>query len=252
MTDISSAHEDRPRSAITLSILGLALLALTAALIALGTWQVYRLSWKLDLIARVDARVHAAPVAPPAPSDWSKVNAEDDEYRRVTASGIFENDRETLVTASTALGSGYWILTPLRLADGSAILVNRGFVPTDRRDPTSRPQSRITGPASVTGLMRMSEPKGMLLRSNNPAGDRWYSRDVTAIAANREIANAAPYFIDADETPNPGGLPVGGLTVLDFPNNHLVYAITWYVLAAMVAGLLVYIVRNEVRLRRRH
>jgi surfeit locus 1 family protein len=98
--------------------------------------------------------------------------------------------------------------------------------------------------------MRMTEPKGMLLRSNDPAADRWYSRDVAAIAEKRGVAGVAPFFIDADATPNAGGLPVGGLTVLDFPNNHLVYAITWYVLAIMVAGLLIYIVRNEARLRR--
>lgn len=250
MTDISSDQQDRPRSAVTLAILGLGLLALVAALIALGTWQVYRLSWKLDLIARVDARVHAEPVAPPTRTDWGKVNAADDEYRRVTATGTFENDKETLVTASTALGAGYWVLTPFRLADGSAISINRGFVPTDRRDPALRSQSQITGPTTVTGLMRMTEPKGILLRSNDPAADRWYSRDVAAIAEKRGIADVAPFFIDADATPNAGGLPVGGLTVLDFPNNHLVYAITWYVLAIMVAGLLVYIVRNEVRLRR--
>ena len=252
MTDIASDYQDRPRSAVTLAVLGLGLLALVAILIALGTWQVYRLSWKLDLIARVDARVHAEPVSPPARADWSKVNAADDEYRRLAASGTFENDRETLVTASTALGSGYWVLTPLKLADGSAILVNRGFVPTDRRDPASRPMSRIAGPAYVTGLLRISEPKGMLLRSNDPAADRWYSRDVAAIAEKRGIDDVAPFFIDADATPNPGGMPVGGLTVLDFPNNHLVYAITWYVLAVMVGGLLIYIARNEVRLRRRH
>ncbi|MBB3593213.1 surfeit locus 1 family protein [Rhizobium sp. BK529] len=251
MTDVSSAQKDKPRSAIALAILGLGLLALTVALIALGTWQVYRLSWKLDLIARVDGRVHAEPVAPPAQADWSKVNAQSDEYRRVTASGTFENDKETLVTASTALGPGYWVLTPLRLADGSAILVNRGFVPIDRRSPASRQVGQIDGPVDVTGLLRMSEPNGMLLRSNDPAGDLWYSRDIGAIIQKRGIADAAPFFIDADATPNAGGFPVGGLTVLDFPNNHLVYAFTWYVLAITVAGLLVYIVRSEIRIRRR-
>ena len=250
MTDISSDRQDRPRSAVTLAILGIGLLALVTTLIALGTWQVYRLSWKLDLIARVDARVHAEPVAPPTRADWAKVNAADDEYRRVTATGTFENDKETLVAASTALGAGYWVLTPLRLADGSAILINRGFVPTDRRDPASRPESEIDGPAGITGLMRMTEPRGMVLRSNDPAADRWYSRDVSAIAEKRGIADIAPFFIDAEATPNAGGLPVGGLTVLDFPNNHLVYAVTWYVLALMVAGLLVYIARNEFRVRR--
>ncbi|MBB3659034.1 surfeit locus 1 family protein [Rhizobium sp. BK650] len=250
MTDISSDPQNRPRSAIALMVFGSCLLALIAVLIALGTWQVHRLSWKLDLIARIDARVHAEPVAPPARSDWSKVNAVDDEYRRVTTSGTFENDKETLVAASTALGAGYWVLTPLKLEDGSAILINRGFVPSDRREPASRQEGQTDEPVSVTGLMRMSEPKGMLLRSNDPVDDRWYSRDVTAIARKRGITDAAPFFIDADATPNAGGFPVGGLTVLDFPNNHLVYAITWYVLAIMVAGLFVYIARNEVKARR--
>ncbi|MBW9050999.1 SURF1 family protein [Rhizobium mesosinicum] len=250
MTDISSGQQNRPRSAVTLAILGIGLLALAAALIALGTWQVYRLSWKLDLIARVDARVHAEPVAPPTRADWGKVNGADDEYRRVTATGTFENDKETLVAASTTLGAGYWVMTPLRLADGSAILINRGFVPPDRRNPAARPDRELGGQAKVTGLMRMTEPRGMLLRSNDPAADRWYSRDVAAIAEKRGIADVAPFFIDADATPNSGGLPVGGLTVLDFLNNHLVYAITWYTLALMVAGLLVYIARSEIRVRR--
>lgn len=251
MTDISSDQQDRPRSPVIFAILGFGLLALIAVLIALGTWQVYRLSWKLDLIARVEARVHAEPVAPPVRADWGKVTAADDEYRRVTVSGTFENDKETLVTASTALGSGYWVLTPLRLVDGSAISINRGFVPTDRRNPASRAQSQMDGAATVTGLIRISEPKGMLLRSNDPAADRWYSRDVAAIAEKRGLTDIAPFFIDADATPNAGGYPVGGMTVIEFPNNHLVYAITWYVLAVMVAALLVYIVRSEIRIRRK-
>lgn len=210
------------------------LVLLFAAFMALGTWQVYRLSWKLDLIARVDQRVHAAAVAAPAGA------TADDEYRKVTVSGTFLNEGETPVQAVTALGAGFWIMTPLRRADGSTILVNRGFVPGDRREPSRH--SQPTGTVSIIGLIRLTEPKGGFLRSNDPAEGRWFSRDVAAIAAARHIENAASYFIDADATPNSGGYPVGGLTVIRFSNNHLVYALTWYGMAAMtiVGGVILY------------
>nr|WP_281032620.1 SURF1 family protein [Phyllobacterium salinisoli] len=211
-----------------------AMLFMTAVFLALGTWQVQRLFWKLDLIARVDARIHAATV--PAPSDWDKFTAERDEYRHVTASGSFDYSKEVLVQAVTALGAGFWVVTPLHQPDGATILINRGFVPADRRATASRAGSEIAGSVTINGLLRMSEPDGAFLRSNDPEAGRWYSRDVAAIAAAQHLQNVAPYFIDADATKNPGGLPVGGLTVVHFRNTHLVYAITWYLLALMSAG----------------
>ncbi|ANH07664.1 SURF1 family protein [Shinella sp. HZN7] len=215
------------------------LVLLAAVFLALGTWQVQRLFWKRDLIARVESRVHAEPVAAPARAGWPAISAERDEYRRVTATGLFQHDKTVLVQAVTERGAGFWVLTPLRLADDTTVLVNRGFVPADRRAPVDRAGSELAaGPVAVTGLLRLSEPGGGFLRANDPAGERWFSRDVAAIAAAKGLSDVAPYFIDADATPNPGGLPVGGLTVIAFRNSHLVYALTWYVLAAMsTAGL---------------
>jgi surfeit locus 1 family protein len=249
MSNTLTPQSGGQRSPLTPAIFCGFLLLLIAALIGLGIWQVERLSWKLDLIARVDARVHAESAPPPGQSEWAKVNAADDEYRRVKIGGTLQNDKEALVYASTALGPGYWVMTPLVLADGTAILINRGFVPTEKRDPSTRAGGQVSGPVEITGLMRMSEPKGSLLQSNDPAANRWYSRDVSAIAASRGIDDIAPYFIDADATPNPDGLPIGGLTIIDFPNNHLVYAITWFVLALMVAGLLVFVIHSEIKAR---
>jgi surfeit locus 1 family protein len=245
MSEAHSEKSERRRYQFKRAIFAACLILLAAALAALGTWQVERLAWKRDLIARVDQRVHAPPVPAPARADWNKVNATDDEYRRVTAVGTLANDKETLVYASTMLGPGYWVMAPLTLADGTSILVNRGFVPTDRRDQASRREGELSGPIEITGLLRMTEPKGSLLQSNDAATDRWYSRDIAAIAEKRGVSAAAPYFIDADASANPGGLPVGGLTIIEFPNNHLVYAITWYGLAAMVLALLVFILRGE-------
>ncbi|NLS20983.1 SURF1 family protein [Rhizobium sp. P40RR-XXII] len=246
MTDISpNTPRGRARSAFALAIWVGLLLLLTALLIGLGTWQVQRLHWKLDLIARVDARVRAPAVQAPGPAQWADINAENSEYSHVQASGIFLNDKEVQVYASTALGPGYWVLTPLKLADGTIVVINRGFVPTEKRNPGTRPEGQIGGETTVTGLLRISEPKGTMLRSNMPAQERWYSRDVTAIAEARGLQNAAPYFIDADDAKNPGELPVGGLTQITFHNSHLVYAVTWYGLAAMTFGMAVYLIYFE-------
>ncbi|KQP23521.1 SURF1 family protein [Pseudorhodoferax sp. Leaf267] len=220
---------------------------LFAGFAALGTWQVQRMGWKHALIERIDARVHAAPTAPPAAQDWPAVTASplDFEYRRLRLDGEFLHGHEVLTQATTTLGAGFWVLTPLRLADGSVVLVNRGFVPPDRREPATRQAAPPAGPVSVIGLLRISEPHGGFLRKNDPAANRWHSRDVAAIAAARGLpaGRVAPYFVDAEATPA-GQWPVGGLTVLRLPDSHLVYAVTWYVLALMVAGAGVYVWRS--------
>jgi surfeit locus 1 family protein len=219
-------------------------LAVCAALLfagfaALGTWQVERRAWKLDLIARVEQRVHAPAVAAPAPDQWPTVSAAGDEYRHVRIAGTFLHDRETLVQAATELGGGFWVLTPLRMADGRVVLVNRGFVPPEARERTARGAPESSGETVVTGLLRMTEPGGGFLRKNDPAGERWYSRDVQAIAAARGLRDVAPFFVDVDvdaDATEPRTWPAGGLTVIAFHNSHLVYALTWYGLALMVLG----------------
>lgn len=244
------AEPVRRRSPLVMAVLGVAGLLVVAVLLGLGTWQVYRLQWKLDLIARVDARVHAAAVAPPGPAAWPGVTADADQYRHVEARGRFDHARETFVQAVTDDGPGFWLLTPFRTDAGFTVLVNRGFVPPERRDPARRAAGQIPDETDVSGLLRVTEPGGAFLRRNDPAADRWYSRDVAAIRAKRGLAGpVAPYFIDADAAVNPGGYPIGGLTVVAFPNNHLVYALTWYALAVMLAGALVWVVRDERRMR---
>ena len=198
---------------------------------ALGVWQLERRAWKLDLIARVDARLVAAPVAAPGPDTWPALSRKTAEYRRVRAEGRFDHVHEVTVLAVTELGSGYWVVTPLVTRDFT-VLVNRGFVPQERRDRATRPEPGVQGEVTVWGLLRLTEPGGGFLRGNDPAQGRWYSRDVAAIASAEGLAGpVAPYFIDADATPNPAGLPVGGLTVVRFRNAHLSYALTWFALA---------------------
>ncbi|WP_229262486.1 SURF1 family protein [Duganella radicis] len=242
-------------------ILALVAGVMFAGFFALGTWQVSRLQWKLALIERVNQRVHAAPVAAPAKAEWPKLNAEADDYRRVQLSGVLLDGATTQVLASLERGIGYWVVTPLCTADG-IVLINRGFIEAGVGGwkPQPAPQmaaadacAAASGPTvTFSGLLRMSEKAGRL-RANEPDRNYWYTRDVLAIAQARGLGDGtavAPYFVDADApTARAAGAvagvqPIGGLTVISFVNNHLVYAITWYALALMVAAAVVWVVRD--------
>ena len=236
-----------------------ALAAVVFAIFAsLGTWQIARLSWKLDLIARVNERVHAKEVDAPGSSQWLQLNASNDEYRRIHLAGSFIAGQDTLVQAVTERGSGFWVITPLRLADGTVVMVNRGFIPLEATRNIASAITNTNNESNVTGFLRMTQPGGAFLHQNDPVNHRWYSRDVQAIAKASGLSHVAPYFLDADATStqsiapsanNVPFIPVGGLTVIVFHNNHLVYALTWYALAAMVAGAAWHFFSAERRLR---
>lgn len=244
-----SAADRARRGTVTLMVLAVLASLGIAGLTALGIWQIERRAWKLDLIARVDQRSHAAPDAAPGPAAWLAISRNDDEYRRITATGRFVPGKDALVQAVSDLGAGFWVLTPLHTDDGFTVLVNRGFISPDERkaDAFAAPET----PVMVTGLLRITEPKGGFLRSNDPAGDRWYSRDVSAIADSRQLGAVAPYFIDADASLDAPGKPHGGLTVVAFPNNHLSYALTWFGLAVMLAAATVYVGRDAWKIRKK-
>lgn len=242
------AERPEPSSAWRLLAFGSVLLMLFATFVALGCWQVERRAWKLALIERVERYRSAEPQAAPPPAQWPHIG-KDDEYRRVEVRGIFLNDRETCVQAVTVKGPGFWIMTPLETADGMVVLINRGFVEASQCDAATRKQGQVTGEAAVVGRLRLSEPQGGFLRDNVPADNRWYSRDVTQIAAARRLdaKPVAPYFIDAEASV--AGGPIGGLTVMQFRNHHLGYAFTWFGLASLVALAIAMIARREWRTR---
>jgi len=204
------------------------LLATIVLLVGLGVWQVQRRTWKLALIAQTERKLHQPPVPVPGPPGWRAIGPAA-AYTPVLASGRYRPRADTYVQAVTELGGGYWVLTPFDTDRGFALLVNRGFVPAERRGRVAP----STGRQTIRGLLRVTEPGGGFLRRNDPAGDRWYSRDVAAIAAARGLGTVAPYFVDASEPK--AGWPRGGLTVVRFRNSHAVYALTWFGLAALVA-----------------
>jgi surfeit locus 1 family protein len=244
----SAALTGSARPLFKLVVIVVAALAGVATLVSLGVWQLHRLAWKRDLIERVEQRVHAPPVDAPGPGQWPQVDVASSEYLHVGVMGRYLHDRETLVQAVTERGGGFWVITPFEVVDGYVVLINRGFVPPTQRDPATRREGQIPDVIKVTGLLRISESGGAYLRANDPAADRWYSRDVSAIAQARGLQDVAPYFIDADAGQAP--VPVGGLTVIQFNNNHLQYALTWFALALMVVGGAFLVLRYEWRWRR--
>ena len=232
-------------------VLLVALTGLLALFVGLAAWQVERRAWKHALIERVDARVHATPVDAPDRTRWPRLSRDDDAYRHVRVDGVFVAGRETFVQAVTVFGNGYWVLVPLRRDDGTIVLVNRGFVRQAERSTIDR----VPGHVTIDGLLRVTEPGGGFLQHNDAATDRWYSRDVAAIAAARGLSDVAPYFVDADADPADAadagqsavarGRPVGGLTVVSFTDHHALYAIVWSLLALLVAWAVVRVARGD-------
>ena len=206
---------------------------------ALGAWQLERLEWKTNLIAERRAAVQSAPVpVPTTPEEASRL-----EFHPVVAEGVFLNDKEIYLGAASPAGGqpGLQVLTPLRLADDRIVFVNRGFVRSELKDPAKRAAGQLAGPVRVTGLLRLPKGRpGWLVPDNRPDLNYWFWVDLPAMAEATGLSGVAPFYIDADATPNPGGWPKGGVTPIDLPNDHLQYAITWFALAA--AAIVVYAV----------
>jgi len=214
-------------------------------LIGLGVWQVERKAWKEGLIASLTERLAAPSEALPPPKTWPQLDAADDEYRRVKFTAEFDLGREALVFASATAfrpdvsGPGYWVFAPARLADGSVVMVNRGFVPDGRQDPKSRPGDRFSGPVDILGAMRWPDTRHWFTPNDDPAHNLWFARDPLSIAAAKNVGPVAPFYVEQEAPVPPGGLPQPGKLIVSLPDNHLQYAITWFGLAAVLAGVFV-------------
>ncbi len=217
-------------------------------LLGLGTWQLERLQWKEGLIAQRQAALHAVPVALPSSLEAARAL----EFHPVRAEGEFLNAHELYLNAQSLRGDpGFHVITPLRLADGSILLVDRGFVPTDHQAPSTREAGEPQGMTGVIGLLRLPPAsRGWFTPDDEPQRNSWFSIDLPAMAKAAGVARILPFYIDADATPNPGGWPEGGQTITDLPNNHLQYAITWYALA--LALIVIYIRFARRRLGEQH
>jgi surfeit locus 1 family protein len=228
-----------------LSWLGHAIPALLVfiILIGLGTWQVQRKAWKEALIASLTERLADAPRALPAPATWSKLDPASDEYRRVTFTAQFDHAAEALLYGAASAfrpdvsGPGDWVFTPARLPDGSIVMIDRGFVPEDHKDPTSRAEGQIAGPVTIVGALRWPETRHWFTPVDDAAHNLFFTRDPQAIASAKGLGPVAPFYIEQEAPVPPGGLPSPGKIVVNLPNNHLQYIVTWYGLAAALVGV---------------
>lgn len=238
---------------------GVFTLAALAVLVSLGAWQLQRLAWKEDLIARIEARTRAEPVALPPEGAWATTSWDAEEYRPVRVSGVYLHEREVFVQANAVLGSGgarmgSFVLTPLRTDEGGIVFVNRGFIPVElKRDAAAfaawqrEDRAATGGPVAVAGLLRAPQPRGWFVPPDSPAKGEWFVRDPAAFASALGLERVAPFTVDAFRDPEREGWPVGGLTVVSFPNNHLDYAFTWFGLAVVLAVIFALFARKALR-----
>ncbi|MEO0327231.1 MAG: SURF1 family protein [Pseudomonadota bacterium] len=209
-------------------------------LAALGTWQVNRLIWKEQLISRVESRLESKSIELSELID-SGFDKTLHEYQPVRAVGSFDHSKEVYFFATGKQGSSGWnVHTPLTMANGKTLIVNRGFVPFEIKDPVLRTRGQIGGNQIVTGLLRFplfEKPFGSI--ENDLDKREFFWRNVAEMSNAMQVdrANVLPVILDADDTPVPGGLPIGDTTIIAFPNNHLQYAITWYGLMLTLIGV---------------
>jgi surfeit locus 1 family protein len=245
----------RPRRRRGLLVPALFTLAGLALLIGLGIWQLERKVWKEALIASITRRVTAAPAALPTPPRWAGLDPAIYEFTRVAFRAEFENDEALVFASGAALrpdvsGPGYWVFTPARLAGGARVVVNRGFVPQAKSDAASRAAGRIAGPVDIVGVLRWPERAGWFTPAGEPAHNLWFARDQLAIAAAKGWGGVAPFYVEQEAPPAPGGFPLPGKLVVNLPDNHLQYAITWFGLAVGLAAVFGAFARAQWRDRR--
>ena len=241
----------RTRSIVTASIAATVGLAI---LLALGTWQLQRMTWKENLIAILNTRVDQAPQPLPPRAEWASLSEADSEYARVRFTATFLPGEAFVYTAGSPLrpdvtGQGFWVFAPARLTDGAVVVVNRGFVPTERKDAATRTEGATNASVEIIGYMRWPERRGTFAPADDVKGNIFFTRDPKAMAAAHGWSVDAPFYIDQELPVPPVGLPKPGRIEVKLPNNHWQYAITWYGLALALIG--VYGVWFAGRLRRR-
>jgi len=216
------------------------MLAGLALLIGLGVWQLKRLEWKQGLIAQIEARTKGPPITL---EDAVALAGEgrDPSYYRVRADGRFHHAKERYLYAVSEGRVGWHVIAPFETEDGDVVLVDRGFVPDELKDPSARALGQVENVVTVIGIARSPETQTLFTPDNEPKVNRWFWRDLAGMARSMFPAGTtevAPFFLEADKSEVPGGWPEGGQTRLEIPNNHLQYAITWFLLATVL--LIVY------------
>jgi cytochrome oxidase assembly protein ShyY1 len=218
-------------------------LAMLMVFIGLGVWQLQRRVEKHALIAALTERLAAAPLALPAPPEWSTLTPAKDEFRRVSFAATYESPDAMVYSSGSSVredisGPGTWAFMPARLAGGESVVINTGFVPNTMQDRAveDRAVARLIThqPVTLTGYIRFPESAGLLTPSENPAKRLWFTRDHLAMARALGWPTVAPFYIDLELPVPANGIPKPGPLEIHLKDDHLQYAITWFALAGAV------------------
>lgn len=242
---MSAVTSPRKLGPIMTTIFVVMMLALAVVCVWLGTWQMHRLDEKEALVAAVDARVDAAPIPVPTADQWTGLNLDRLNFQPVSLTGAFRYNQT--VTIFTSLvnargkfsGPGYWVVTPFALRSGGTVFVNRGFIPEQMQAAAVADPEGEEAQVTITGLLRPSEVAGWFVPEADTSRRVEWVRDTERLAKMVDPASApfAPFYIDMPAGA-PGELPQGGETVIEFTNNHLGYAYTWYGFAIVAVVML--------------
>ena len=215
-----------------------------ALLLGLGVWQLQRRVAKHELIAALNERLAASPVALPPATEWSALTPARDEFRRVTFTATYAALPDAMVySAGSAVredvtGPGTWAFLPARLADGATVAVNAGFVQNTMQDRAQQDRAAkrlVTGaPVKLTGYLRFPESAGALTPHEDAAKRLWFVRDHLAMARALGWGPVAPFYIDLEAPVPDSGIPKPGPLHVHLKDDHLQYAITWFMLAGAV------------------
>ena len=207
-------------------------------LLALGTWQTQRLAWKDALILQRGKALQKPPIEMSGKS--LQGNAEALHYRWVLAEGRFVNNAPVFIGPRTRNGqAGFHVLALFQLSDGTHLLVNRGFVPSQGADPIAWKDQLPSGTTQISGILRRPGKQAWLIPDNSEATRRFYWYDMAALGRVFGVS-LAPVVFDLYKPLPSGKFPVAGQTRIDSPNNHLQYAVTWFAFACVL--LIIYVI----------
>ena len=221
------------------------MLGLTVLFAWLGIWQLERLAEKDALVAEVDRQLTQPPYELPPAGQWDAIDLETYAYHPLTLIGTYRNDDAVIVFTNLSEpngqygGPGYWVMTPFEARGGGIVFVNRGFIPQDFQEAAVTDGEGDDSQVTISGLLRPAEATGFMTPEPNMSDRIEWVRDPARLAKMVDPAMApfAPFYVDLPAGP-PGELPQGGETVVEFPNNHLGYAYTWFGFAIVAVVML--------------
>jgi surfeit locus 1 family protein len=218
---------------------------------ALGTWQVQRRQWKLDLIEEVEEKLHRAPLTSLDEVDPLLTQpVETGDAVPVQLSGTFVHEQEMLVGPRQRDGqTGYHVVTPFQVRNTNrGILVNRGWISKTLERRQDRPDGLPKGNTSIFGLLRRTTNKNLFTPANNEAKGQYYYIDIEQMAKHTDVEPIlveetidASYSTDDLEE---RGIPVGKPHEVLLRNNHMQYIVTWYALALATSAMSISLFRK--------